>query len=138
MTTYIPSLTLPAMVFQNPAASILLPIALGTAVGFSVQRKVPPPSPVFNHKVNHLPSKGNPKNLHGTQATTLPPTPPSLRPRLDRPLRPHGLRRLPCPLNRNERKFLNPITIFHIFALRARVLKRISLAPFQTYPKIPN
>lgn len=41
MTTYIPSITLPALVFQNPAASILLPIALGTAVGFSVQRKLP-------------------------------------------------------------------------------------------------
>jgi len=39
MTTYIPSITLPAMVFSNPAASILLPIALGTAVGFSVQPK---------------------------------------------------------------------------------------------------
>jgi translocator protein len=38
MTTFIPSLTLPAAVFANPAASILLPIGLGTAVGFSVQR----------------------------------------------------------------------------------------------------
>lgn len=40
MTTYIPSITLPAAVFSNPAASILLPIALGSAVGFSVQRKL--------------------------------------------------------------------------------------------------
>jgi len=39
MTTYIPNLTLPAAVFANPAASILLPIALGTAVGFSCQPK---------------------------------------------------------------------------------------------------
>jgi len=39
MTTFIPSLTLPAAVFANPAASILLPIALGTAVGFSVRSK---------------------------------------------------------------------------------------------------
>jgi translocator protein len=38
MTTYIPRLTLPSAVFENPAVSILLPIALGTAVGFSVQR----------------------------------------------------------------------------------------------------
>lgn len=38
MTTFIPSLTLPAAVFASPAASILLPIALGTAVGFSVSR----------------------------------------------------------------------------------------------------
>jgi len=39
MTTYIPSLTLPAVIFENPAASILLPIALGSAVGYSVQPK---------------------------------------------------------------------------------------------------
>jgi hypothetical protein len=38
MTTFIPSLTLPPAVFAHPAASILLPIGLGTAVGFSVQR----------------------------------------------------------------------------------------------------
>jgi len=39
MTTFIPSLTLPAAIFANPAASILFPIALGTAVGFSVRPK---------------------------------------------------------------------------------------------------
>jgi len=39
MTTFIPSLTLPAVLFQSPAASILFPIALGTAVGFSVSPK---------------------------------------------------------------------------------------------------
>ncbi|RDW88174.1 hypothetical protein BP6252_00206 [Coleophoma cylindrospora] len=39
MTTFIPSLTLPAAVFANPAASVLLPIALGTAVGFSCRPK---------------------------------------------------------------------------------------------------
>jgi benzodiazapine receptor len=39
MTTFIPSLTLPAALFANPAASILLPIALGTAVGFAVRPK---------------------------------------------------------------------------------------------------
>ncbi|KAJ2907020.1 hypothetical protein MKZ38_008588 [Zalerion maritima] len=37
MTTYIPHITLPNSVFENPAASILLPIALGTAVGFSTR-----------------------------------------------------------------------------------------------------
>lgn len=35
MTTYIPSLTLPSIVFEQPAAAILLPVAAGTAVGFS-------------------------------------------------------------------------------------------------------
>ncbi|KAH8593645.1 putative translocator protein like protein [Bisporella sp. PMI_857] len=39
MTTFIPSLTLPATIFANPAASILFPIALGTAVGFAVKPK---------------------------------------------------------------------------------------------------
>jgi translocator protein len=39
MTTYIPSLTLPDIVFKHPAASILLPIAAGTAVGYSTRPK---------------------------------------------------------------------------------------------------
>lgn len=38
MTAYIPSLTLPSFIFENAAASILLPIAAGTAVGFSTRR----------------------------------------------------------------------------------------------------
>lgn len=37
MTAHIPSLTLPAIIFETPAASILLPIAAGTAVGFSTR-----------------------------------------------------------------------------------------------------
>ncbi|KAH8675603.1 TspO/MBR-related protein [Xylariales sp. PMI_506] len=37
MTTYAPYLTLPHEVFANAAASILLPIALGTGVGFSTR-----------------------------------------------------------------------------------------------------
>lgn len=39
MTTFIPALTLPHQVFENAAASILLPIALGTAVGYSSRRE---------------------------------------------------------------------------------------------------
>jgi benzodiazapine receptor len=39
MTTYIPSLTLPAAIFENAALSVLFPIVAGTAVGFSTQRK---------------------------------------------------------------------------------------------------
>ena len=38
MTSYIPSLTLPAQLFAQPATSILLPVVLGTGVGFSVSR----------------------------------------------------------------------------------------------------
>ncbi|KIE03082.1 translocator protein, partial [Metarhizium majus ARSEF 297] len=37
MTTYIPSLTIPSVVLQHSAASVLLPIALGTAVGFGTR-----------------------------------------------------------------------------------------------------
>ncbi|KAL2184142.1 hypothetical protein L209DRAFT_484489 [Thermothelomyces heterothallicus CBS 203.75] len=37
MTTYIPSLTLPDAVFNNVPASILLPIALGSAVGYATR-----------------------------------------------------------------------------------------------------
>ncbi|KAI1846752.1 hypothetical protein JX265_008944 [Neoarthrinium moseri] len=37
MTTYIPYLTIPHEVFSNAAASVLLPIALGTGVGFSTR-----------------------------------------------------------------------------------------------------
>ncbi|KAM4059696.1 tspO/MBR family protein [Hirsutella rhossiliensis] len=37
MTTYIPGITIPAAVLQHPAASVLLPIALGTAVGFGTR-----------------------------------------------------------------------------------------------------
>jgi translocator protein len=40
MTTFIPQLTLPFPLFDKPAAAILLPIALGTAVGFSTRRKL--------------------------------------------------------------------------------------------------
>ncbi|KAF2869299.1 benzodiazepine receptor family protein-like protein [Massariosphaeria phaeospora] len=36
MTTYIPSLTLPAFVFEQPAVSILLPVVCGTAIGYSI------------------------------------------------------------------------------------------------------
>ncbi|KAL2172061.1 hypothetical protein VTG60DRAFT_431 [Thermothelomyces hinnuleus] len=37
MTTYIPSLTLPDAVFNNVPASIVLPIALGSAVGYATR-----------------------------------------------------------------------------------------------------
>jgi hypothetical protein len=39
MTSYIPSLTLPSFLFENPAAAILLPVACGTAIGFSISRQ---------------------------------------------------------------------------------------------------
>ncbi|RPA89884.1 translocator protein [Choiromyces venosus 120613-1] len=36
---HIPSITLPAFIFASPAASILLPITLGSAIGYSTQPK---------------------------------------------------------------------------------------------------
>ncbi len=38
MTNYIHSLTLPGALFEQPAVAILLPVILGTGVGFSMQR----------------------------------------------------------------------------------------------------
>lgn len=38
MTTYIPSITIPGYVFAQPAASILLPVVLGTSIGFAIRR----------------------------------------------------------------------------------------------------
>lgn len=38
MTTYIPQLTLPQTIFNNPALSILLPVALGTGIGYLTRR----------------------------------------------------------------------------------------------------
>jgi benzodiazapine receptor len=34
MTTYIPSITLPSFIFEQPAVSVLLPVVAGTTVGF--------------------------------------------------------------------------------------------------------
>ncbi|KAL9079314.1 MAG: hypothetical protein Q9157_001790 [Trypethelium eluteriae] len=39
MTAYIPSITIPGFILEKPAASILLPVGLGTAIGFSVSPK---------------------------------------------------------------------------------------------------
>lgn len=39
MTTYIPSITLPAFAFAQPAVAVLLPIALGTGIGYSISRE---------------------------------------------------------------------------------------------------
>lgn len=38
MTTYIPSLTLPSLVFDNMAVSILLPVLAGAGIGYSTRR----------------------------------------------------------------------------------------------------
>ncbi|CAI6095609.1 unnamed protein product [Clonostachys chloroleuca] len=38
MTTYIPSITIPSQVFLNPSASILLPVVLGTSIGYATGR----------------------------------------------------------------------------------------------------
>lgn len=42
MTTYIPALTLPDRLFTSPAASILTPIVLGSAVGIGVSSRLKP------------------------------------------------------------------------------------------------
>ncbi|GAB0132216.1 hypothetical protein EsDP_00000658 [Epichloe bromicola] len=37
MTTYMPAITIPSAILEHPASSVLLPIALGTAVGFATR-----------------------------------------------------------------------------------------------------
>jgi benzodiazapine receptor len=37
MTAYIPSLTLPSFVFEQPAVSILLPVIAGAGIGYSTR-----------------------------------------------------------------------------------------------------
>ncbi|KAF2118319.1 TspO/MBR-related protein [Lophiotrema nucula] len=39
MTTYIPSITLPQFVFEQPAVAVLLPVLCGTAIGYSTRPK---------------------------------------------------------------------------------------------------
>ncbi|KAF7874653.1 uncharacterized protein EAF02_008630 [Botrytis sinoallii] len=56
MTTFVPSLTLPAAIFANPTASVLLPITLGSAIG--------------SHKRN---SKGPTWHLNNNPLTFHPP-----------------------------------------------------------------
>lgn len=54
MTTYMPSITIPQAVFLHPAASIALPIALGTAVGYSTRRESKPkPHEPYSQKSYH-------------------------------------------------------------------------------------
>lgn len=51
MTTYIPQLTLPEAIFNSLPASILLPIALGTAVGYSTRREFQPLRPLCPNNI---------------------------------------------------------------------------------------
>ena len=100
MTTYIPNLTLPSFVFNNPAASVLLPIALGTAVGYSTRRMISPPPPCFLIPLTFKPPNRShsprlPTSVHVMEAAAFPPAPLGLWPRLDRSLRHDGLLGLP-------------------------------------------
>lgn len=38
MTTFVPALTLPAAVFEQPAAAILLPVVAGAGIGYLTRR----------------------------------------------------------------------------------------------------
>ncbi|CRK18950.1 hypothetical protein BN1723_017722 [Verticillium longisporum] len=67
MTTFIPALTLPRQVFDHPATSILLPIALGTAVGYTSSRKFPlhPRAALRHGRANTLKTYASIKNPPG-------------------------------------------------------------------------
>lgn len=53
MTTYLPQLTIPHQVFASAPASILLPVTLGTAVGYSTRRKFSSPHPSYYYLLRH-------------------------------------------------------------------------------------
>lgn len=103
MTTFIPNLTLPAQVFSTPAISILLPVVLGAAVGYSVSRTYSflysfQACYYFKRNKSYYPcvypsnsQTTNPKKISRIKTATPPPSTLGLRPRLDHPLWPHGI-----------------------------------------------
>jgi hypothetical protein len=92
MTTYVPSLTLPSFLFENPAAAILLPVACGTAIGFSISRMRP--VSVYRHLLTDS-SKRHPNHIQGVEAASAASAGLGLWPSMDRSLRYHGLHCLP-------------------------------------------
>lgn len=58
MTTFIPSITLPYVVFSNPAASVLLPVALGSAIGYSTNGEAHASSFEGTVLTTHHPAEG--------------------------------------------------------------------------------
>lgn len=70
MTTYIPALTIPQAVFLNPAVSILLPISLGTAVGYSTRREYPTSSSVNSANLKRRRSDGYPEDVSRFEAAS--------------------------------------------------------------------
>ncbi|KAJ3472209.1 hypothetical protein NLG97_g11189 [Lecanicillium saksenae] len=97
MTTYMQSLTLPTAVFQHSATSVLLPIALGTAVGYSTRRPFLPSYKNHDQPASNKPrrSRPNEKDIQGHEAASTASACLRLRTGLDATLRHHGLRRAP-------------------------------------------
>lgn len=105
MTTFISNLTLPAQVFSTPAISILLPVVLGAAVGYSVSRTSSFLYSFQTYKIKHLKHNKlyylcvyptysqttNPQKISRIKTTTPPASTLGLRPRLDHPLWPYGI-----------------------------------------------
>ena len=89
MTSYIPSITLPGQIFATPAASILLPVALGTAVGFSIARRHLLSDGVGPH--SQRPSNERPGHLLSSQAAALPSSASGIRSHVDGAVRPDGI-----------------------------------------------
>jgi hypothetical protein len=88
MTTYIPALTLPDAVFLKPALSVLLPIGLGTAVGFSATRELSFSRPYINGSLltNSLPGHRDSEDLSCSQETLGSTSAMAVWSGLDRPL----------------------------------------------------
>lgn len=67
MTTYIPSMTLPSTIFEQPALAILLPVVLGTGIGFGVR----PTSAQTHYMALKQPPYRPPPQVFGPVWTTL-------------------------------------------------------------------
>ena len=102
MTSYISSLTLPASVFTQPAAAILLPVALGTTVGFMMQRRGFRCGEMTSCRVLTCSSDRYPKDISRVEAATLSPSPADIRAGVDRALWFDGVLGLPCLDHRNS------------------------------------
>ena len=92
MTTYIPSLTLPAGVFAQPASSILVPVAAGMATGFLSQRKPVDQLEAVLIVLMSLQSKGDAGHIPQLEAASLQASTTSLWACLDWTLCPDGVR----------------------------------------------
>jgi benzodiazapine receptor len=108
MTTYIPSLTLPFIAFEKPAVSILLPLALGNAVGYYTRRKktfIFPSRLIMPHSLTppiFVSHSRHQRKIQGAQAATCESACICICSHVDRSLWRNGICRLACMEHRSR------------------------------------